>query len=389
MAELYPRLRSSLHTPDAADWQRRRHYIPELAGALRYAYLLLQVGSTNAEASFLSAYAALIPFRTLEMCAEQRLRLEYALALAYAGENAISQALDAVERALDVTDDLSDEVAPIELGYLAGALSHAVNEQEQAYDLYRIALDALQALARDGVVADPMLELDLSVRLGWRAWELGQVSQSRQHLNEAYSLRAQWPSSTPALAASLSWLDAQLALAQEDPARAVEMALPAAMLLLDEGQTLNAGRALTFLAECATALAQTPEVDDPQAALDLARDAARRAHDLARLAHDKPGGQIARLASLQVARVEALRIADNTGATALSTLEHVLRIANRLDDIALVGRAETALGDEFRAAGDDDMARVLYTRATWRLEEHGLGGLAHRPRRALRRMNGR
>lgn len=388
MGEYYPRLRSSLHSPDDPIWGQQRHYIPALGGALRQAYSLLHTAAEEDDA-YLHAYKAIISFRPMEMCAEQRLRMEYALALAYAGENDVPQALEAAEYALEAADKLGDDAAPVELAYLAGALSHRLNEQELAYDLYAGALDALRRIGRENEPVDPMLELDLILRLGWRAWELGRFSQSLRYLDEGYTLRAQWPVTKPSLAASLSWLDAQLARFRGNSAQAVEMALPAAALLLEVGQMLNAGRAHVFVAECAIDLAQSSSIDDPQLALDLARDAAQHADALARQTHDVAGKELARLATIQTASVQRAIVSSNDGDARLPELERMLTAVSKLNDVALIGRVETAIGDELCAQGNVEAARAQYTKAWQRFEEHDLGGLAFWPRRALRHIDER
>lgn len=378
----YPQLRSSLDKADDDAWRLRKNYLPALAVALRQAYALLHA-ATRRDDVYFAVYAALIPFRKMVMCAEQRLRVEYALALAYAGESADQQALEAVERALDEADELNDEVAPVELGYLAGSLAHRLNQQALAFGLYGDALDALRRLERDRASADPMLELDLTLRLGWRACELGRFPEGLRRLDEAYALRAHWPMTTPAHAASLCWLDAQVALARGNPARAVEMALPAAELLLEVGQALNAGRAHAFLSECAVGLAQSSLVDDPQVALGLAYDAARRAGALAREVSDQIGGEIARLAELQTLRAEMKRLSGSVATDSMSELARVLRVADKLGDIALIGRVEMAMGDELAGQGDGEGARSMLLRARQRFEEHDLGNLAFWSKRAL------
>lgn len=383
----YPRLRSSLHIPDDDAWRQRRNYIPALADALRYVYFLLHSAAEQEDVYF-QAYAALVPFRTRILCHEQRLRLDYALALAYAGEQSPTQALDAIRRALEAAEELQDESTLVELAFLAGALAHGAQQHELAFGHYTDALDMLRHLNRDGVAADPMLEMDLTLRLGWRACDIGRFSQGLRYLDEAYTLRTQWPSTNPSHAAWLSWLDAQLTyVVRANPARALAMARPAARLLLEIEQPLNAGRAHTFMAECAIELARTSSAqEDPQAALNIARDATKQAGLLARKASDAIGGEIARLAALQMARVERARRGDSDSINQMATLERALRTAEKLDDMALIGRVETAMGDELAAHGDWSTARLMYAQARSRLEEHNLGGLAFWPRRAMRQM---
>lgn len=385
----YPRLQTPFHLPDHATWRQQRNYLPPLADALRLAYAWLHNAKARQDAYYY-AYVALIPFRTKAMCAEQRLRTEYALALAYAGEDAAPQALNAIERALDAAEELQDNVALVELLYLAGALAHSCSLHEQAFGHYSDALEALRHLAHEGPSADPIRQLDLVLSLGWQACETGRFSLALRYRDEGYALRAHWPVTSPSHAASLYWLDAQLtSVVRRDPARALALARPAATLLLENNQPLNAGRAHAFVAECATELARTSSTQpDPRVALQIARDAARRARVLAREAHDTIGEQIGRLAELRVRRVERLRRGATDGLERMAPLERMLNTAEKLNDIALTGRIETAMGDELLTAGDTETARTMYLQAQSHLEAHDYVSLAFWPRLALREMEG-
>lgn len=413
MAHQQDHLHSSLHFFDSKKWKHRRNYSPALAEALRSAYSSIHDASSQ-PGGYFDAYVALMPFRTGIFCLEQRLHLEYALALAYTGESAFPQALDCLSRALDIALALGDQSAQAELGLLAGADLHMLSLNAKSYDLYADALDALRQLQRDETPADPRFELDLLLRLAGCAWELGWFPVCLRHLDEAYALRARWVSAAPSEAARLAWLDAQLARVLGKPVHALKQSAAAAQLLLESEGGINAGRIHTIQAECAldivdyhrfreadasvrrynptspslaAASLDVPfyDVPDPEAALAQARTAARTALNLARNTYDEIGVGMARLVQRRLDRALGRYIGEQR---AITEIERVLRIGHRAGDVALVGRAHTALGEEFAAAGRPDNSRNAFVAARHALEEFGLGGLACWPIRALRDFSG-
>lgn len=396
------RLRYPLHTPDSSAWRQRLGYLPELASALKFAYAQLH-DSTPRPDRYLQAYSLLLPFRDRAVCLEQRLRLEYALALAYSGEMAIPQALTCLEHCQEIADHLQDPAIRVELSYLAGSLLQLTNHNSAAYDQYAEALNSLRSLEHDGESADPGFELDVVLRLAWRAWDLGRFPTSLYFLDEAYALHSHATSVTasPELA-YLAWLDAQISRVRGRPGRAMKQIAPAATLLLQLGQTLNAGRIHTIWAESALDLAEAlfarargsgptkswPVVyeeqdQDPQVALGIARWAANQALTLGHQAEDAVGQGMARLAMRRAARLyhRGARMAGSE-----EPIERVVRAALRLDDPGLRGRALTALGDELVAQGREEAANTVHYGAQRILEEYELGGLALWPRRSLQIM---
>ena len=67
----------------------------------------------------------------------------------------------------------------------------------------------------------------------------------------------------------------------------------------------------------------------------------------------------------------------------IAVIEDVIRSARQVNDMSLLGRAETALGETLFAAGRVEAACLSYFRAQTLLAEHQLDGLAIRPQRAL------
>lgn len=397
----YAPLHTWLHVTDHPSWHDSAFYSPHLAVALALAFDQLNHAEERSDPYF-DAFRALVPFRDQLVCLEQRLNMEFALALAFAGDQSDTQALECLFSAWDIAERLSDWGAQAEIGYLAGSIWHGMGLFTDAYEVYRDALIALHRLERDGDLADPVLQLDLVLRSAWCTWELGWFVLCRHHVDEAYALRATRAPDAAEEAASLAWLDAQLARVFGQPARALNLAAAAADLLLTHGRLVNVGRVHTILAESAldlvevrlfpatiwdlrSSLVELKAIDgmSPKGLLARAREAADLGLKTARAAHDPIGAAMAELAVRRAARLSHPRHGSESG---LNIAGRLLRTAARLNDQSLLGRSEMTLADELLAVGRMSEARFTYHRAFRRLQEHQLGGLAFWPQRALERL---
>ncbi|MGO8947526.1 MAG: hypothetical protein ACLQUY_07660 [Ktedonobacterales bacterium] len=401
MAGLGRQLRSWLHVADHPSWHNKPYYSVPLAHALAGAYHQLHHAKNQPDPYF-AAFVALVPFRDRLVCAEQRMNLEFGLALAFTGDDSPPQAIACLSSAWEVAERLQDWGAQAELGYLAGALWSQRGHLIDAYAVYQDALSSLHWLARNDVPADPVFELDVILRLAWCAWDLGWFPVCLRHLDEAYTLRALWAPNAAEEIASLTWLDAQLARVRGQPAHALHQAAAAADLLLTHGRPVNRGRAHTILAESALDLLELTQAPamwrnpgmlptggplaasaSPVALLTQAREAAQIALEVAQEVSDPIGATMAQLASRRAIRLSHRQSGTQSGVAAA---ERLVVTARRLDDPALLGRTEIALADELLVAGRPDAARATYHKAMRQLEEHHLGGLALWPRRALRQL---
>jgi hypothetical protein len=351
---------------------------------------------------YFSTFVMLAPFRTRMVCDQQRMNLEFALALAFAGDDSAPQALSCLSSAWDIAHLLHDWGAQAEIGFLAGALWQGQGYYREAYAIYLDALEALQCLERKDGPADPAFELDLVLRLAWCAFDLGWFPISLRHMDEAYTLRAVWVPDAAEQAASLCWLDAQLARVRAQPARALQLAAAAADLLLTHGRPINRGRIHVVLAESALdvlEIAHAPAASwdlwlplsaarsavhhSPASLLTQAREAASVALEVAQDVSDPIGVVLARLTLRRTRRLSGRESGEDGGVAAA---EKLLRTAQRLDSPLLVSRTEVVLADELLAAGRLEAARAIYYRAALRYEEYHVGGLAFWPRRALQHL---
>jgi hypothetical protein len=398
MAESRRRLHSMLHVADHPSWHDQPSYSAHLAYALSDAYDQLHYAEQRPDPYF-TAFVVLAPFRDQLVCDQQRLNLEFALALAFSGDDSAPQALSCLSSAWNLAQLLRDWGAQAEIGFLAGALWQEQGYFREAYAIYFDALKAAQRLERKDGPADPGFELDLVLRLAWCAFDLGWFPVSLRHMDEAYTLRALWAPDVAEQAANLAWLDAQLARVRMQPARSVNLAAAAADLLRTHGRPINLGRIHIVLAECALdafEMAHTPAANHdlwlplsgatsralrtPASLLTQARESARLALEVAHEAGDRGGMVLARLALLRTTRLSGRQSGEDTGVAAA---ERLLRTARRLGNPVLISRSEVVVADELLAAGRPEAARATYYRAAIRLDEHHMGGIAFWPRRAL------
>jgi tetratricopeptide (TPR) repeat protein len=398
MAESGRRLHSWLHVADHPSWHDKPSYSPPVAYALSYAYDQLHYAEERPDPYF-DTFVVLAPFRNRMVCDQQRLNLEFALALAFAGDDSAPQALSCLSSAWDIAQSLHDWGAQAETGFLSGALWQAQGYYREAYAIYHDALEALQCLEQKDGPADPAFELDLVLRLAWCAFDLGWFPVSLRHMDEAYTLRAVWAPDAAEQAASLAWLDAQLARVRAQPTRALHLAAAAADLLRTHGRPINRGRVQVVLAETALdalEMAHAPAASrdlwlppseatskvhlSPASLLTQAREAASLALEVAQDVCDPIGVVLARLTLRRTRRLSGRQRGEDSGVAAA---EKLLRTAQRLDSPLLVIRTEVVLADELLAAGRPEAARATYYRAALRFEEHHMDGLAFWPRRAL------
>jgi tetratricopeptide (TPR) repeat protein len=374
-------LRSSLQVPDAPAWHIEPGYSAGAAGALTDAYRAIRYTRQSPDA-YLHAYVALLPYRDRILCASQRLHVNYALALAYTGEDALPQALDRLERALETARSLGDAPAQAEITYLAGMDSFTLSRLADAHAYFAIGLTALRRLQRDARPVDPAFELEFLTRLAAMELELGSYLASRQHLAEASELLRAWAPENVRQVATIQWLDALLARSNGDFGHALGAAMASADVFSQLGSP-SAGRIHIVAAEIALDQAESFLPGSPgqgrPALIQLARTYATRAVSLVREADDPIGQGI-----LQLARRRCDRLSGRAEG-GLHVAEAVARRARRYGDVALLGRAHSALGDELVALGDPYAGRMWYYRAWRTLEEHELRAMAQWPFHSLQR----
>ncbi|MGH2514174.1 MAG: hypothetical protein ACRDHP_00815, partial [Ktedonobacterales bacterium] len=372
-------LYSSLLIPDALEWHEDPNYSFAVAGALTRAYQILKTAHHTLD-GYLAAYAELAPYRDSRMAAQQRMHVDFSFALCYLGEDAIPQALDSLDRALEGGESLGDQPAQIELNYLAGQTSFMATEFANAHDYFLTGLESLQALAHDAAPIDSELAVDFLLRLSTISYQLGLHNYSGRLLEDASLIFTRWGSHSRLNTSTLDWNRIQ----HYRLAGNLDLALRTAIHTADDVEKLGSpsasGRIQTIVAEIASDIGNSYSLETATDArlhyVNLARPYAERARQLTTSAGDLVGNGLARLALL---RLDRLRGIEHSRLPALHILE---RKAQRLHDPALLGRVWTAMADEFAAGGNIEWARKWYSKAQRHLEEYELIAMARLPLRA-------
>jgi tetratricopeptide (TPR) repeat protein len=372
----------SLDVPDAAEWRHEVGYSATLAAPLYQAYQYLKTAQFDPDAYF-RAYAVMRSYRDYSMSIRQRMHVSYVMAQAYAGEDALSEAREALEAAAEMAQLLRASGDFARVRYLAGAILHQMIHLEAARDAYRQALTAVRSMGPVGVRRDPDFAINLLSRIAGLECDLANFDSADKHLQQAHMALALWTPQDHVQLALLTWLDAIVAHWSGHPDVALPLAQDAAAILTTTEDLRSSGRVHCLVGEIALDMAETfPYPQPSQLRTALARRArsyAHRAVEDARQAEDPPGAALAQLLMQRCRRV--------LGRTerGIAEAERIIAQARRLQDPPLLGRAQVALGDELWAQGNREAARIQYYGAQRYFEEFDLRALSMWPNRALLR----
>jgi tetratricopeptide (TPR) repeat protein len=373
----------SLYVPDVPAWHHKPHYSQAAAVALTQSYHQLKGAAQDADA-YRAAYCAARPLLERALCSNQRMNAEFVLAQCFSGEGDFPQALQKVDAALELASWLHDVPAAVVLNYLGGGAAFMLTEFELALSYYASGLLALRTLDDAFGSADPRMEADILINLTSLNFELADYNMAWFFLNDAHeNLLRNFPSDT-ASHASVAWLRAQLLRWNGQLDRALTSAVAAADAFATLNAPLSSARIHTIAADIALDLAESfgppTESQARRAFVTFARTYAQRALPLARSAKDPIGTGLVHL-SLRRCDLLAGRPSPR-----IASIESLARKAKHLGDVALAGRAQAALGDEFAARQEWAAAKHCYL-YSWRLlEEHALRAMAKWPHRGFLRM---
>lgn len=376
-------LRTSLDAPDSPQWRHEVGYRPQLVQPLARAYGHLTQIAENPDAYF-NAYSELVPQRSQSMSLRQRMRIEYVLAQAYTGENALPQALACLHDAQEIASLLQDTRASILLSFLMGAVCHWSTQFLDARSHYQTALRALRSLEDDTGPLDSAFEVDLLIRIAGLDVELADLKAAEEHMREAYTLIAVWCPATPeapAQLARLAWLNAIHTQWSGDTDHALSLAIAAADALADAGVSGMFARLGSWIADIALDFAETVSWEaSPRLRATFVRRARRYANSA--LAASKASKDVggAEIAKLDLMRCQLLL---GNAQHRVDEIAAIGRRAQRRGNIGLLGRAYIALGDELRAAGNLAAARERYSMARDLFDEHDFRVMRTWPQRYL------
>lgn len=376
-------LRTSLDTPDSPQWRHEVGYRPQLVQPLARAYGYLTQITQDPDAYF-NAYCELVPQRSQSMSLRQRMRIEYVLAQAYTGENALSQALACLHDAQEMATLLQDARASILLSFLMGAVCHWRTQFLDARSHYQTALRTLRALEDDTGPLDGAFEVDLLIRIAGLDVELADLEAAEAHIHEAHTLIGVWCPTTPeapAQLAVLAWLNAIHAQWSGDSDRALSLAIAAADGLAEAGVAGMFARLGSWIADIALDFAETVSLADaPRLRAAFVRRARRYAKSA--LAASKASNDVA---GAEIAQLTLMRCQHLLGTTShsIDVVAGIERYAQRRGNIGVLGRAYVALGDELRTGGDLDAARTRYAMARDLFDEYDFRVMRTWPARYL------
>lgn len=367
---------ASLRYPDLPSLRRERLYSATVAAGLRDAYACIAMPNRTTH-SYIFAYERIASLQGVSMSPEQRLRMDYLLALIFGAVGDTRRSLRHVDDAIERATMLKEHSAIPELLFLRSAMHRQLSDlTECAYDL-RLALASLRDLEAASSWTDPDLEATMLTSLAGMEFILGRFDTCDDLLTQTAALFVGESKPGALAAATVAWIRALLFRWRGQPDRALPQALAAADVYDREETYISAGRLHGIVADITLDLAKRFTESGRDSFLTLAQQHIAVALDTAQLAQDKTGEALALLADARFARLSE-RDMDRKGA-----IEAVMRFADQNADASLLGQAYTALGSEFDSTGEQESALHCYRRAVSVLTNAEAIALALWPQRAL------
>jgi tetratricopeptide (TPR) repeat protein len=298
-----------------------------------------------------------------------------------------NQALAWCDRAVEIAGRLVDRGAQVDLHELRGTLHRSISFYWIAAEEFSYALRLMREHIGDTQSFDPEFEVTLAAKAAVMDHAIGNFSRAVEHVERAASLL---PLTTASVAGrgTVSWTFALLCRQRNELIDALQHVEAAAALYRQLGATNSTCRVLSLAADIAMDIAQSSAGDAPAARTGYLRKAARYIEEALRVgreAHDPPGIE---LANLSRARLEQLRSAKRA-AEAESGIRRVLLHARRMHDDSLLSAAQTALGVNLLARGEQAGGKRWLKKAIATADRINTPGLAYRAQRILRQADGR
>lgn len=371
-------LKSSIFLSYRREWLFESDYSPTVSAALQKAYGLIAHSSSQA-APWPDVYRILQPMVTQRMARPQFRNLCFLMGMAQASLERYDEALERLETAGDLSVELEDPVAIVEIAFLCGCLTRNQLHLSTASSYFEVALIAFQQLPDVEQLAHADTAFTVLVQLAFVTFYQAHFDESVTHLEQARQLVPR--TSSPAQSrADIEWVEALLSRWGGHSENGLHQALALVDVIALEASTPSAVRAKLLVADLAldcagyfppgTSLASGPF-------LALARPYIQDAITLARSARDSSGLGLALLADVRLSRLEG------RDAPRVATIEHVFDVAKQLGDIALLTQAHTALGDEFSFVGEKEAALACYRESLNALEPSDIAALGVWPRRSI------
>lgn len=367
---------AALRYPDLPSLRRERLYSATVAAGLRDAYACIAMPKRTTH-SYILAYERIASLQGVSMSPEQRLRMDYLLALIFGAVGDTRRSLRHVDDAVERATVLKEHSAIPELLFLRSAMHRQLSDlTECAYDL-RLGLANLRDLETVGSWSDPDLEATMLTSLAGMEFILGRFDTCEDLLTQTAALFAGDSKPGTLAAATVAWIRALLFRWRGQPDSALAQALAAADVYDREEAHISSGRLHGIVAEITLDLAKRFAESGRDSFLTLARQHIAVALDCAQQTQDQTGEALALLADARFARLSGRNI-DRKRA-----IEAVMRFADQTADTSLLGQAYTALGSEFDSAGLRESALQCYRSAVSVLTNAEAVALALWPQRAL------
>lgn len=370
-------LKSSIFLSYRREWRFESDYSPTVSAALRKAYGLLAHASSQA-APWPDIYQILQPMVSQRMARPQYRNLCFLMGMAQASLERYDEALERLETAGDLSVELDDPAAIVEISFLCGCLTRNQLHLSTATSYFEVALIAFQQLPD----VDQSVHVDtafaLLIQLAFVTFYQAHFDETATHLEKAQWLAPR--TSSPAQSrADIEWVAALLSRWRGQSEIGLHQALAFADVIAREASTPSAVRAKLLVADLALdCAARFPGMAlESSSFLSLASPYIQDAVTLARSAHDSSGLGLALLTDVRLSRLEG------RDAPRVATIEHVFDVARQLGDIALLTQAHTALGDEFSFVGEKEAALACYRESLNALEPSDISAFGVWPRRSL------
>ncbi|HEV8191463.1 MAG TPA: hypothetical protein VGP82_08250 [Ktedonobacterales bacterium] len=336
--------------------------------------------------------ALLLRLRAGEMSERQEMLLYYLLAQCVrARDLALSrnfnQALEWCDRAVEIAGRLVDRGAQVDLHELRGTLHRSISFYWIAAEEFSYALRLMREHAEDTQSFDPEFEVTLAAKAAVMDYAIGNFSRAVEHVERAAALL---PLTTASVAGqgTVSWTFALLCRQRNELLDALQHVETAAALYRQLGATNSTCRVLSLAADIALDVAQSSAAEAPAARAGYLRLAVRYIEEALRVGHtanDVPGIE---LANLSRGRLDQLRSAKRA-ADAEAGIRRVLLHARRMHDDSLLTAAQTELGVNLLARGEQARGKRWLRKAVATADRISTPSLAFRAQRILRQADGR
>ncbi|HEY7093467.1 MAG TPA: hypothetical protein VH393_09825 [Ktedonobacterales bacterium] len=370
-------------TPDASEWAGEDGYNPLVASALECAY-----GQLSPDGRITSeVLTCLVPILTAKMCKSQRLRVLFIVGSCLAAEDPPTSALEPIDEALELTLELNETRAQVDLLLLRAAVNRYINQiPDAAGDLE----DCLQALVtlnlRDDWTDDELrLTLMATLRLAEHEFLIGAYDECQGWLDHAATLLPR-VGDDPESLGRYTWTRALLLRWRGDYEKALAMAGLAASHISALHDPQNLSRIEAGTGDIFLDLAERSSRQDDAAAcsayLSLAEPYIERAIDIAVTSDFQASEMLARIVRAR------LQLLQSLPGDRRVLLEEIANMAREHQDMPTASKAYTGIGRECEALHDDASAKDWYRRAIAVLNESQAVADTVWAQRALWRLEG-